>query len=561
MSNQILLLPRSNYWEWVSASQNFVLKFDINLTPDPEVAGRHEYPGQNITIVNPSSGFSFLEGIEAWFDDHYPEATLDLIDVSKAVDLREILAERIINEDPFGEQSSSTQVWQSDWFSQASIKLLWPSDYPMVTQAFGANPEVYAYWGLPGHEGLDIRAPFKSNVYACADGKVEISDINDSEKSQYGNFIRLRHADGYHTIYGHLSKILVRKGKQVKAGDRIALSGTSGSSNAASLHLTLTRDGASQQGFTHFPNDAIDPTPFLQYPNELTVPADYDWPRAKALAGVISNPDGSILQIELQTLSKTRMAAIKVPAAMFKSEVAQIKQYDPKLFILTHLHQHLDGVGLDPKTWLAYMKPRVRSHYSAGIRYFEIHRAPNTFDEGCFSHWHSGYDFSKWFIDIFIDLKEEFPDAKFGFPALSLGEHIEGKRMASDSFLEGTDEAIDLADWMGIQSFWSSEKELSDSKKGAAYRIFRARYTKKMLFISEFANVNPLTTSAIKAAEYNIFYQEIETIPGIGAAFSQVLSSELIYGKLAWHTDEDEENSIATELSKLRNLSLSKSSR
>lgn len=555
MKNQIILLPRSNYWEWVSASQDFVLKFDLNLTPDPEVAGRHAYPSQAITIVNPSSGYSFLEGITGWFEIQYPEATLDLIDVSKAAELRDIFAERIIKEDPLGAQTSSIRVWQSDWFGEEAIKLLWPSDYPAVTQTFGANPEIYAYRGLPGHEGLDIRAPFKSNVYACADGEVDFAEIIETEKSPYGNYIRLRHPNGYHTIYGHLAKILVRRGKQVKAGDRIALSGSSGSSNSASLHLSLMRDGATKQGFTHFPNDAIDPRPFLQYPNEWTVPADYEWPRAKALAGVLSNPDGSISDIEMQTLSKTRMAAIKVPAAMLKSEISQIKQYDPKIFLMSHLHQYLDRVEPNVKTWLAYMKPRVRSHYSAGIRYFEIHRAPNIFDEGCFSQWHSGYDFSKWFIDIFIALKEEFPEAKFGFPALSLGEHIEGKRIDAESFLEGTDEAIDLADWIGIQSFWSSEKDFTDTKKGAAYRNYRAKYVKKMLFISEFANVNPLTSSAIKAAEYDRFYQEIENVPGIGAAFAQVLSSEQIYSKLAWHYQDDGKNSIAHELSKLRKLS------
>jgi len=262
----------------------------------------------------------------------------------------------------------------------------------------------------------------------------------------------------------------------------------------------------------------------------------------------------------MQAISNTGMAAVKIPALMVKSQVAQIKQFDPKIFFLTHLHQHFGRVGLDSKTWLASMKPRVRSHYSAGIRYFEIHRSPNTFDEGCFSHWHSGYDFSKWFIDVYLNLKEEFPEAKFGFPALSLGDHIEGRRIDANSFLECTDEAIDLSDWMGIQSFWSSEAELADMKKGAAFRLFRDKYAKKMFFISEFANVNPLVSSAKKADEYNRFYNDIGNIPGIGAAFAQILSSENIYANLAWSKGDEQIISISDELGKLRKLSTSGSS-
>ena len=55
---------------------------------------------------------------------------------------------------------------------EREIELHWPTDYHVVTQRFGANPQIYAAYGLPGHEGIDLRAPNNTNIYACADGEV-----------------------------------------------------------------------------------------------------------------------------------------------------------------------------------------------------------------------------------------------------------------------------------------------------------------------------------------------------------------------------------------------------
>ncbi len=549
-SEQILLLPRNNYWEWVSACQDFVLKFDLNLTPDPEVAGRHFYPDQTITLINPEFGFPHLGSVEDWFKDKYPDANLDLVLVNKASELRNFLDERIQKDDPLGKNSSSERVRQSNWFSSEPIRLLWPTDYGSISQHFGVNPDIYSYWGLPGHEGLDIRAPYKGNVYACADGEVYAVEMDEEGEHPYGRHIRIQHADGYKTIYAHLAKMLVKKGKSVSAGDRIALSGATGSTSFATLHLTLKREGATQQGFTHFPNDAIDPTPFLQYPDESTMPADYPWPRAICLSGVVTNPNGSISDTELTILQQTGIEALKIPASMVKSDIARIKQSDPSLFILSHLHSRQPIDKLNVKSWLANMRKRVQSHYSAGVRYFEIHRAPNLFSEGCFSQWHSGYDFSQWFTDIILALKEEFPEANFGFPALSLGAHIDGKRIDADTFLEGADEAIDIADWLGLQSFWTSEAEMESNDLGKSYRKFRRKFTGKMLFVSEFANVNPQISDQAKGDQYRQYYNELRKVPGLGSAFGQVLSSDSVFSELAWTKQDASEATIASELTK-----------
>ncbi|HHN93711.1 MAG TPA: hypothetical protein ENK17_03000 [Anaerolineae bacterium] len=153
----------------------------------------------------------------------------------------------------------------------AKIKLHWPVDDRTITQYFGENPQLYAQYHQPGHEGLDFRAPLGANIYACADG--EVFAIRPNDGNAYGLHVRLRHfVDGleYRTIYAHLSKVLVSVGQQVKAGELIALAGNTGHSFGPHLHLTLKLVGAQTPGY---PPGVIDPLPYLEEP-QLPPPSD-----------------------------------------------------------------------------------------------------------------------------------------------------------------------------------------------------------------------------------------------------------------------------------------------
>lgn len=145
---------------------------------------------------------------------------------------------------------------------EIDIKLSWPTDFKFITQGFGLNPQWYAKYNLPGHEGLDIRAPMNTNIYACADGKVY--GINtQSDNHAYGIHVRLQHDKGYKTVYAHLSSVSVKLGDLVKRGQVIGFADSTGNSSGSHLHLTLKKDGATARGETKFPNDIIDPTPYF----------------------------------------------------------------------------------------------------------------------------------------------------------------------------------------------------------------------------------------------------------------------------------------------------------
>jgi lysozyme len=173
-----------------------------------------------------------------------------------------------------------------------AFKLRWPTEFNRINQQFNVNRENYIRFGLPGHEGLDFQATTGSQVFACADGvvdEVRPDGNKDPIHHPYGNQIRIRHETDegdFMTIYAHLFSIGVAPGDEVKAGDVIGIADSTGNSTGAHLHLTLKRTGATAEGATEFPNDIVDPTPFLlpfgravgleindlQYQADITVP-------------------------------------------------------------------------------------------------------------------------------------------------------------------------------------------------------------------------------------------------------------------------------------------------
>ena len=143
-----------------------------------------------------------------------------------------------------------------------AFRLRWPVDSRRVNQYFAENPDSYKGFGLPGHEGLDLYAPNGANIYAAADG--EVYQAGFPKNHPYGRHIRIRHnIDGrvVHTIYGHLSEILVGEGQPVTAGALIGKADNTGNSRGSHLHLTLKIEGEQTKGY---PAGIVDPWPYLK---------------------------------------------------------------------------------------------------------------------------------------------------------------------------------------------------------------------------------------------------------------------------------------------------------
>lgn len=85
------------------------------------------------------------------------------------------------------------------------------------------------------HKGIDIASPFGSEVMCAAEGKV----IFAGSKAGYGNCIIVSHENGLATLYGHLSKVMVKSNQKVAVGEIIGKSGNSGRSTGPHLHYEV----------------------------------------------------------------------------------------------------------------------------------------------------------------------------------------------------------------------------------------------------------------------------------------------------------------------------------
>ena len=116
----------------------------------------------------------------------------------------------------------------------AATPSIWPVKGP-VSSKFG--PRISPFTGkMAFHAGVDISAPRGEEVRSPAKGKV----VRASYDARMGHFIRINHRHGIETTYGHLSKILVRYGQEVKRGDLLGLVGSTGRfSTGPHLHYQI----------------------------------------------------------------------------------------------------------------------------------------------------------------------------------------------------------------------------------------------------------------------------------------------------------------------------------
>ena len=108
---------------------------------------------------------------------------------------------------------------------------MWPVHGPIVAR-FGP--------GKSGerNNGIKIAVPMDTPIKAAADGVVAYAG---DQIAVLGGLIILRHGDGWSTVYGHTSRILVQRGQSVKRGEIIAYSGDSGLADRPELHFEMRK--------------------------------------------------------------------------------------------------------------------------------------------------------------------------------------------------------------------------------------------------------------------------------------------------------------------------------
>jgi murein DD-endopeptidase MepM/ murein hydrolase activator NlpD len=91
------------------------------------------------------------------------------------------------------------------------------------------------------HTGVDWAAPYGTPIFASGNGVVEKAE----REGGYGNYVRLKHANGYETAYGHMSAFAkgMEPGKKVRQGQVIGFVGSTGMSTGAHVHYEILVNG------------------------------------------------------------------------------------------------------------------------------------------------------------------------------------------------------------------------------------------------------------------------------------------------------------------------------
>ena len=105
-----------------------------------------------------------------------------------------------------------------------------PTNNTRITDVFGYRPRRRRM-----HYGLDIKVYVGDTIRAAFDGKVRV--VKNQGRRGYGKYLVIRHDNGLETVYGHLSKQLVKENQLVKAGEVIGLGGNTGRSTGSHLHF------------------------------------------------------------------------------------------------------------------------------------------------------------------------------------------------------------------------------------------------------------------------------------------------------------------------------------
>jgi murein DD-endopeptidase MepM/ murein hydrolase activator NlpD len=130
------------------------------------------------------------------------------------------------------------------------------SHFAMPHPGYVTSPYGYRKRFRRMHKGIDLKANIGDTIRAAFDGCVRLTKY---EAKGYGYYVVLRHTNDLETVYGHLSRFLVKPDQYVRAGDPIALAGNTGRSFGSHLHFE-----------TRYMGYAINPAAIFDFANQTT---------------------------------------------------------------------------------------------------------------------------------------------------------------------------------------------------------------------------------------------------------------------------------------------------
>ena len=194
---------------------NEIIDYDTITTEDPDM-----YKGDSVVNVKGVEGEKEVTALITYKND---------VPVLTEVLSETILSRPVNKEMTVGTRETRTPVSEG---SGGSGDYFWPVD--------GGRISAYQGDGR-GHKGIDIAAPYGTPIYAAESGTV--IETGSGWNGGYGNCIRIQHADGNVTLYGHQSSLAVEYGDYVVRGQLIGYVGSTGDSSGNHLHFEVRSNG------------------------------------------------------------------------------------------------------------------------------------------------------------------------------------------------------------------------------------------------------------------------------------------------------------------------------
>ena len=194
---------------------NKEIDYEIIYTEDPDM-----YKGDSVVEVAGVEGEEIVKAYVTYKND---------VAVSREIIEETVISEPVTKYVRVGTRETRTPVSSG---SGGSGDYFWPVEGGYISAYQGDGR---------GHKGIDIAAPYGTPIYAAESGTV--IETGSGWNGGYGNCIRIEHADGNVTLYGHQSSLAVEYGDYVVKGQLIGYVGSTGDSSGNHLHFEVRSYG------------------------------------------------------------------------------------------------------------------------------------------------------------------------------------------------------------------------------------------------------------------------------------------------------------------------------
>ena len=145
------------------------------------------------------------------------------------------------------EDDGAVDYFNYDGESATKFLMKTPINGARLSSSFGYRKHpISGYNKL--HKGTDFAAPSGTPIYAAGHGTIERAN----RYGGYGNYVRIKHANGYSTAYAHMSRFAsgMKAGKRVTQGEVIGYVGSTGASTGPHLHYEVYKGGKAINAMT-----------------------------------------------------------------------------------------------------------------------------------------------------------------------------------------------------------------------------------------------------------------------------------------------------------------------